>query len=69
MPQTHPERVYTFVRTYLHQVGYPPNFNEIGQACQLHQDQVLSSLLRLEQAGRLRFRPDRPRSLRLPGEG
>lgn len=65
-PQT--ERVYGFIRSYLRQQGYPPNFEEIAAACQLHQQQVLTHLGRLEQAGQLRFRPDRPRGMRLAME-
>ena len=69
MASTQMDRVYAFIQATLHRQGYPPSFEEIGQACRLHRRQVLSSLWRLEKAGRLRFRPDLPRSLRLHTEG
>ena len=76
-------RVDAFIRDTLHQQGYPPSFDEtlsrtvgrpsrlddVGRACCLRQSQVLTSLMQLERAGRLHFRADRPRSLRLQTEG
>ena len=93
MSEIRTEQVYGFIQAYLHQQGYPPNFeetqsgpvgpcpvwpiarsdltgrpsrlDEVGQVYQLPHQQVLVSLGHLEAAGRLRFCPDRPRSLRL----
>ena len=68
MSETQMERVHAFIQATLRQQGYPPNVEEIARACQLHQKQVLSSLWRLEQVGRLRFRPERLRGMRLATE-
>ena len=79
MSETRTERMYGFIQTALRQQGYPPSFEEtlsgpvsrpsrldvVGQACQLHPRQVLTSLDRLQKLGRLDYRPDRPRSRRL----
>ena len=65
MPQKQSEQVYEFIRFYLASEGYPPSLSELADACKLTQRQVLACLERLARAGRLSFRPERPRGMRL----
>jgi SOS-response transcriptional repressor LexA len=57
-------RVYIAICDYLVRYGYPPNYEELGAACQLPVDDVLRHLTRLVIRGYIEFREDRPRSIR-----
>jgi hypothetical protein len=65
---TQTEQVYGFIHTYIQQVGYPPHIREVAAHCSLSLTQVLLCLVRLEAAGKLTFRLNRPRGMRLTYE-
>ncbi len=65
MASTQTEQVYDFIRTYIHEVGYPPHIREVAEGCSLPPSKVLVCLSRLQTSGKLLFRPDRPRGIYL----
>ena len=68
MSETQMERVHTFIQATLRQQGYPPNIEEISSGCALAQAEVVTCLDQLDAAGRLAYRPERPRGMRLATE-
>lgn len=68
MAKTQTEQVYDFIRTYIHEVGYPPHLREVAEHYGLPLSKVLLCLSRLQTARRLTFRADRPRAIRLTTE-
>lgn len=65
MAKVQTEQVYDFIRSYMDQVGYPPHLRDMVEQVGLSGAQVLWCLTRLQASGRLTFRPDRPRAIRL----
>jgi len=63
-----PNEVLEFIVRFIVLKGYPPTFDEIGEAFGLrskgHIDYILGAL---EEAGRIERTPNTPRGLRLPG--
>jgi len=59
------EKVYSFVRAYIDQYGYPPSLREIAQGCYINVAYALRYLDILQAQGRLARKPGQPRSLRL----
>jgi repressor LexA len=59
------EAVYTFVRDYFQQEGYPPTLRDIAQGCDLSHTTVVNHLHLLGLLGLVRRAPGKARSVRL----
>ena len=61
------EAVYSFIRAYIDEHGYPPSLREIGAHCYIGRSTVLLYLDRLEARGRISRDPGKARSINLLG--
>jgi SOS-response transcriptional repressor LexA len=59
------EAVYTYLRDYIEQEGYPPSIRDIAQGCAMGRTTVIYHLHRLTQLGMIRRASGRARSIRL----
>jgi repressor LexA len=59
------EAVYTYLRNYIEQEGYPPTIRDIAQGLAMGRTTVIYHLHRLTQLGLIRRASGRARSIRL----
>lgn len=59
------QKIYTFIRDYIHQHKRSPTLREVGDGCFISHTSVLRHLDKLEGMGWLEREPYMPRSLRL----
>jgi len=62
------ERVYNFLVEFIKKNGYAPSMREIRDGTYLSsKSSVYNHLLKLEDEGRIKMKPNSPRSIRLVG--
>ena len=61
------QRVFEFLKSYIDENGYPPNYREIGDALEMHLSTVSYWLDKLEIEGTIERKPKSARAIRIVG--